>query len=198
MLATALCICLLCATFALIFNIAVHDPEFKEITVTKADRIYFAAYMAVFSVILIRLPFFSKLYAAIALPVLLVSAYTDKKTKLLYKIVFYVLAPLSIVMETLQASFQIQNGVLSFSFQPSFQTLPVIILVSIVGLLKMYGNGDKGMAVICGCIWYLMFPERGWAEAALVECIMIMISQITFYLRAVKEKNLEMKPENIY
>ena len=55
----------------------------------------------------------------------------------------------------------------------------------------MYGNGDKGMAIVCGCTWYLLRPDYGSVESLLMECIMLLIAEVIFYARAIIEKNLD-------
>lgn len=179
MFGTILCLVILGIVFTLFGKMSLNDPDFKDIAVTKSDKIWFGIYLAAFVLIIIKLPIYSKLYASIALPMLLISAYTDKKSKLLYNSVFYSLAPLSVILETAQAG------------RLSLQTLSIIIFVVILELFGMYGNGDKGMAVVCGCTWYLMRPEYGSVESLLMECVMFLIAEIIFYARAIKEKNLD-------
>lgn len=179
MFGTILCLVILGIVFTLFGKMSLNDPDFKDIAVTKSDKIWFGIYLAAFVLIIIKLPIYSKLYASIALPMLLISAYTDKKSKLLYNSVFYSLAPLSVILETAQAG------------RLSLQTLSIIIFVVILELFGMYGNGDKGMAVVCGCTWYLMRPEYGSVESLLMECVMLLIAEVIFYARAIKEKNLD-------
>lgn len=179
MFGTILCLVILGIVFTLFGKMSLNDPDFKDIAVTKSDKIWFGIYLAAFAVIIIRLPIYPKLYASIALPMLLISAYTDKKSKLLYNSVFYSLAPLSVILETAQAG------------RLSLQTLSIIIFVVILELFGMYGNGDKGMAVVCGCTWYLMRPEYGSVDCMLAECVMLLVAEVLFYLRAIIEKNLD-------
>lgn len=179
MFGTILCLVILGIVFTLFGKMSLNDPDFQDISVTKSDKIWFGIYLAVFAVIIIKLPIYSKLYASIALPMLLISAYTDKKSKLLYNSVFYSLAPLSVILETAQAC------------HLSLQTLSIIIFVVILELFGMYGNGDKGMAVVCGCTWYLMRPEYGSVDCMLAECVMLLVAEVLFYLRAIIEKNLD-------
>lgn len=179
MFGTILCLVILGIVFTLFGKMSLNDPDFKDIAVTKSDKIWFGIYLAAFVLIIIKLPIYSKLYASIALPMLLISAYTDKKSKLLYNSVFYSIAPLSVILETAQAG------------RLSLQTLSIIIFVVILELFGMYGNGDKGMAVVCGCTWYLMRPEYGSVESLLMECVMLLIAEVIFYARAIKEKNLD-------
>lgn len=179
MFGTILCLVILGIVFTLFGKMSLNDPDFKDISVTKSDKIWFGIYLAVFAVIIIKLPIYSKLYASIALPMLLISAYTDKKSKLLYNSVFYSLAPLSVILETAQAG------------RLSLQTLSIIIFVVILELFGMYGNGDKGMAIVCGCTWYLLRPDYGSVESLLMECIMLLIAEVIFYARAIIEKNLD-------
>lgn len=91
MFGTILCLVILGITFTLFGKMSLNDPDFQDIAVTRSDKIWFGIYLAVFAVIIIRLPIYPKLYASIALPLLLISAYTDKKVKLLYNMVFYIL-----------------------------------------------------------------------------------------------------------
>ena len=182
---------LLYGVFFGFLTITMKDNDFKEITVTKKDKLWFGFYMACFTFLVIKMPFFPKLYASISLPVLLISAYTDKKLKLLYNAVFYVLAPLAIIAETLYASLIITIDKTSFVFHLSVHTLMIILFAVILELLGMYGNGDKGMVIVCGCIWYLLNPDHGGTEALLADCIMILIAEVLFYIKAVKEKNLD-------
>lgn len=179
MFGTILCLVIFGIVFTLFGKMSLNDPDFKDISVTKSDKIWFGIYLAVFAVIIIKLPIYSKLYASIALPMLLISAYTDKKSKLLYNSIFYSLAPLSVILETAQAG------------RLSLQTLSIIIFVVILELFGMYGNGDKGMAVVCGCTWYLMRPEYGSVDCMLAECVMLLVAEVLFYLRAIIEKNLD-------
>ena len=179
MFGTILCLVIFGIVFTLFGKMSLNDPDFKDISVTKSDKIWFGIYLAVFAVIIIKLPIYSKLYASIALPMLLISAYTDKKSKLLYNSVFYSLAPLSVILETAQAG------------RLSLQTLSIIIFVVILELFGMYGNGDKGMAIVCGCTWYLLRPDYGSVESLLMECIMLLIAEVIFYARAIIEKNLD-------
>ncbi len=158
---------------------------------TRSDKIWFGIYLAVFAVIIIRLPIYPKLYASIALPLLLISAYTDKKVKLLYNMVFYILVPVAIILSTVQSSIRIQPTGPEFSFQLCLQTLSVIIFAVILEVFGMYGNGDKGMAIVCGCTWYLLRPDYGSVESLLMECIMLLIAEVIFYARAIIEKNLD-------
>ena len=187
----ALCIFLLgIVTYTMLYT-SFHDDDFKDIKVTKVDKIQLVAYLIAFIVLLIKLPLFPKIYASIALPILMVSAYTDKKTKLLYGVVFYILAPLSIIIETLQSSFYTFNYKTMFSFHLSIQTLAIIIFVMLIELFGMYGNGDKSMALVCGCTWGIFRPKGGVAESLLVECIMILIAECTFYIKGAIEGNLD-------
>ena len=102
MFGTILCLVILGIVFTLFGKMSLNDPDFKDIAVTKSDKIWFGMYLAVFAVIIIKLPIYSKLYASIALPLLLISAYTDKKVKLLYNMVFYILVPIAIILSTVQ------------------------------------------------------------------------------------------------
>lgn len=172
-------------------KMSLNDPDFQDIAVTRSDKIWFGIYLAVFAVIIIRLPIYPKLYASIALPLLLISAYTDKKVKLLYNMVFYILVPVAIILSTVQSSIRIQPTGPEFSFQLCLQTLSVIIFAVILEVFGMYGNGDKGMAIVCGCTWYLLRPDYGSVESLLMECIMLLIAEVIFYARAIIEKNLD-------
>lgn len=191
MVGTIICLIVLCIVFILFGHISLNDSDYKDIVITRTDKIWFGIYMVVFAVIIIKLPIFPKIYASIALPMLLISAYTDGKIKLLYNVVFYILASLSVLLEILQANiWQLQTDT-AFTFYFSAQTFTIIIFVVILELFNMYGNGDKGMAVVCGCTWYLLRPIQSGAECLLAECIMFLIAEIPFYLRAIKEKNLD-------
>lgn len=191
MFGTILCLVILGITFTLFGKMSLNDPDFQDIAVTRSDKIWFGIYLAVFAVIIIRLPIYPKLYASIALPLLLISAYTDKKVKLLYNMVFYILVPVAIILSTVQSSIRIQPTGSEFSFQLCLQTLPVIIFAVILEVFGMYGNGDKGMAIVCGCTWYLLRPDYGSVESLLMECIMLLIAEVIFYARAIIEKNLD-------
>ncbi len=191
MFGTILCLVILGITFTLFGKMSLNDPDFQDIAVTRSDKIWFGIYLAVFAVIIIRLPIYPKLYASIALPLLLISAYTDKKVKLLYNMVFYILVPVAIILSTVQSSIRIQPTGPEFSFQLCLQTLPVIIFAVILEVFGMYGNGDKGMAIVCGCTWYLLRPDYGSVESLLMECIMLLIAEVIFYARAIIEKNLD-------
>lgn len=191
MFGTILCLVILGIVFTLFGKMSLNDPDFKDIAVTKSDKIWFGMYLAVFAVIIIKLPIYSKLYASIALPLLLISAYTDKKVKLLYNMVFYILVPVAIILSTVQSSIRIQPTGPEFSFQLCLQTLSVIIFAVILEVFGMYGNGDKGMAIVCGCTWYLLRPDYGSVESLLMECIMLLIAEVIFYARAIIEKNLD-------
>lgn len=116
MFGTILCLVILGIVFTLFGKMSLNDPDFKDIAVTKSDKIWFGMYLAVFAVIIIKLPIYSKLYASIALPLLLISAYTDKKVKLLYNMVFYILVPIAIILSTVQSSIRIQPTGTSFRF----------------------------------------------------------------------------------
>lgn len=191
MFGTILCLVIFGIVFTLFGKMSLNDPDFKDIAVTRSDKIWFGMYLAVFAVIIIKLPIYSKLYASIALPLLLISAYTDKKVKLLYNMVFYILVPIAIILSTVQSSIRIQPTGHEFSFQLCLQTLPVIIFAVILEVFGMYGNGDKGMAIVCGCTWYLLRPDYGSVESLLMECIMLLIAEVIFYARAIIEKNLD-------
>lgn len=191
MFGTILCLVILGITFTLFGKMSLNDPDFQDIAVTRSDKIWFGIYLAVFAVIIIRLPIYPKLYASIALPLLLISAYTDKKVKLLYNMVFYILVPVAIILSTVQSSIRIQPTDPEFSFQLCLQTLSVIIFAVILEVFGMYGNGDKGMAIVCGCTWYLLRPDYGSVESLLMECIMLLIAEVIFYARAIIEKNLD-------
>lgn len=191
MFGTILCLVILGITFTLFGKMSLNDPDFQDIAVTRSDKIWFGIYLAVFAVIIIRLPIYPKLYASIALPLLLISAYTDKKVKLLYNMVFYILVPVAIILSTVQSSIRIQPTGPEFSFQLCLQTLSVIIFAVILEVFGMYGNGDKGMAIVCGCTWYLLRPDYGSVESLLMECIMLLIVEVIFYARAIIEKNLD-------
>lgn len=191
MFGTILCLVILGITFTLFGKMSLNDPDFQDIAVTRSDKIWFGIYLAVFAVIIIRLPIYPKLYASIALPLLLISAYTDKKVKLLYNMVFYILVPVAIILSTVQSSIRIQPTGPEVSFQLCLQTLPVIIFAVILEVFGMYGNGDKGMAIVCGCTWYLLRPDYGSVESLLMECIMLLIAEVIFYARAIIEKNLD-------
>lgn len=191
MFGTILCLVILGITFTLFGKMSLNDPDFQDIAVTRSDKIWFGIYLAVFTVIIIRLPIYPKLYASIALPLLLISAYTDKKVKLLYNMVFYILVPVAIILSTVQSSIRIQPTGPEFSFQLCLQTLSVIIFAVILEVFGMYGNGDKGMAIVCGCTWYLLRPDYGSVESLLMECIMLLIAEVIFYARAIIEKNLD-------
>ena len=191
MFGTILCLVILGITFTLFGKMSLNDPDFQDIAVTRSDKIWFGIYLAVFAVIIIRLPIYPKLYASIALPLLLISAYTDKKVKLLYNMVFYILVPVAIILSTVQSSIRIQPTGPEFSFQLCLQTLSVIIFAVILEVFGMYGNGDKGMAIVCGCTWYLMRPEYGSVDCMLAECVMLLVAEVLFYLKAIREKNLD-------
>ena len=191
MFGTILCLVILGIVFTLFGKMSLNDPDFKDIAVTRSDKIWFGIYLAVFAVIIIRLPIYPKLYASIALPLLVISAYTDKKVKLLYNMVFYILVPVAIILSTVQSSIRIQPTGPEFSFQLCLQTLSVIIFAVILEVFGMYGNGDKGMAIVCGCTWYLLRPDYGSVESLLMECIMLLIAEVIFYARAIIEKNLD-------
>lgn len=191
MFGTILCLVILGITFTLFGKMSLNDPDFQDIAVTRSDKIWFGIYLAVFAVIIIRLPIYPKLYASIALPLLLISAYTDKKVKLLYNMVFYILVPVAIILSTVQSSIRIQPTGPEFSFQLCLQTLSVIIFAVILEVFGMYGNGDKGMAIVCGCTWYLLRPDYGSVESLLMECIILLIAEVIFYARAIIEKNLD-------
>ena len=191
MFGTILCLVILGITFTLFGKMSLNDPDFQDIAVTRSDKIWFGIYLAVFAVIIIRLPIYPKLYASIALPLLLISAYTDKKVKLLYNMVFYILVPVAIILSTVQSSIRIQPTGPEFSFQLCLQTLSVIIFAVILEVFGMYGNGDKGMAIVCGCTWYLLRPDYGSVESLLMECIMLLIAEVIFYARGIIEKNLD-------
>lgn len=191
MFGTILCLVILGITFTLFGKMSLNDPDFQDIAVTRSDKIWFGIYLAVVAVIIIRLPIYPKLYASIALPLLLISAYTDKKVKLLYNMVFYILVPVAIILSTVQSSIRIQPTGPEFSFQLCLQTLSVIIFAVILEVFGMYGNGDKGMAIVCGCTWYLLRPDYGSVESLLMECIMLLIAEVIFYARAIIEKNLD-------
>ena len=191
MFGTILCLVILGITFTLFGKMSLNDPDVQDIAVTRSDKIWFGIYLAVFAVIIIRLPIYPKLYASIALPLLLISAYTDKKVKLLYNMVFYILVPVAIILSTVQSSIRIQPTGPEFSFQLCLQTLSVIIFAVILEVFGMYGNGDKGMAIVCGCTWYLLRPDYGSVESLLMECIMLLIAEVIFYARAIIEKNLD-------
>lgn len=191
MFGTILCLVILGITFTLFGKMSLNDPDFQDIAVTRSDKIWFGIYLAVFAVIIIRLPIYPKLYASIALPLLLISAYTDKKVKLLYNMVFYILVPVAIILSTVQSSIRIQPTGPEFSFQLCLQTLSVIIFAVILEVFGMYGNGDKGMAIVCGCTWYLLRPDYGGVESLLIECVMLLIAEVIFYARAIIEKNLD-------
>lgn len=191
MFGTILCLVILGITFTLFGKMSLNDPDFQDIAVTRSDKIWFGIYLAAFAVIIIRLPIYPKLYASIALPLLLISAYTDKKVKLLYNMVFYILVPVAIILSTVQSSIRIQPTGPEFSFQLCLQTLSVIIFAVILEVFGMYGNGDKGMAIVCGCTWYLLRPDYGSVESLLMECIMLLIAEVIFYARAIIEKNLD-------
>lgn len=188
----ALCIFILMIVTITMLYTSFHDPDFKDqLDVTRADLIQCIVYIITFIVMIIRLPLFPKIYASIAMPMLMVSAYTDKQTKMLYNAVFYILAPLSIFLETMQASFGTFNYQTVFHFDVSMKTLAIILFVAVIELFGMYGNGDKGMAVVCGCGWYLLRPSGGITECLLAECVMITLAEATFYIKALKEKNLD-------
>ena len=191
MFGTILCLVILGITFTLFGKMSLNDPDFQDIAVIRSDKIWFGIYLAAFAVIIIRLPIYPKLYASIALPLLLISAYTDKKVKLLYNMVFYILVPVAIILSTVQSSIRIQPTDPEFSFQLCLQTLSVIIFAVILEVFGMYGNGDKGMAIVCGCTWYLLRPDYGSVESLLMECIMLLIAEVIFYARAIIEKNLD-------
>lgn len=191
MFGTILCLVIFGIVFTLFGKMSLNDPDFQDIAVTRSDKIWFGIYLAVFAVIIIRLPIYPKLYASIALPLLLISAYTDKKVKLLYNMVFYILVPVAIILSTVQSSIRIQPTGPEFSFQLCLQTLSVIIFAVILEVFGMYGNGDKGMAIVCGCTWYLLRPDYGSVESLLMECIMLLIAEVIFYARAIIEKNLD-------
>ena len=191
MFGTILCLVILGITFTLFGKMSLNDPDFQDIAVTRSDKIWFGIYLAAFAVIIIRLPIYPKLYASIALPLLLISAYTDEKVKLLYNMVFYILVPVAIILSTVQSSIRIQPTGPEFSFQLCLQTLSVIIFAVILEVFGMYGNGDKGMAIVCGCMWYLLRPDYGSVESLLMECIMLLIAEVIFYARAIIEKNLD-------
>ena len=186
-----LCIFLLIiVTIAMLYT-AFQDPDFKgHLYVTKKDKVSLTIFLILFTIILVHMPLYPKIYVSIALPILLVSAFTDKQTKLLYNSVFYILAALSLILETLQASTTTFNYQTLFHFDLSMKTLSIILFVLIMDVFQMYGNGDKGMAVVCGCAWYLFHPEGGITGCMLAECIMLTIAECTFYVKAIKEKNL--------
>lgn len=116
MFGTILCLVILGIVFTLFGKMSLNDPDFKDIAVTKSDKIWFGMYLAVFAVIIIKLPIYSKLYASIALPLLLISAYTDKKVKLLYNMVFYILVPIATFFLPCNQAFAYNQPATSFRF----------------------------------------------------------------------------------
>ena len=132
MFGTILCLVILGITFTLFGKMSLNDPDFQDIAVTRSDKIWFGIYLAVFAVIIIRLPIYPKLYASIALPLLLISAYTDKKVKLLYNMVFYILVPVAIILSTVQSSIRIQP------------TGPVFVSIMSANIVSNHLCGDLG------------------------------------------------------
>ena len=56
MFGTILCLVILGIVFTLFGKMSLNDPDFKDIAVTKSDKIWFGIYLAVFVLIIIKLP----------------------------------------------------------------------------------------------------------------------------------------------
>lgn len=163
-------------------NIASHDDDFainsEPITFTNKDKVYAIVLTTLTVYYITMLTITAAIFASISLPYLIVSALTDKKTKLVYDTPFYIFLVVAVIIESIL--FQSFHVTVIASF----------ILAEVLALLKLYGRGDRAMTVICGTIYGFNYMNAHMTETLLVTCFMILFAEVTFYIRAIREKNL--------
>ncbi len=113
----------------------------------------------------------SKIFMSIFLSYLLMSAYTDAKTKKVYFIPFFIM-PIMII------------GLSSFNFWGLF----IFIIPIILGLFRLYGIGDIPLVSIIGCIIFL--NNDTVINSILLECIMLLIAEAIFLVVAIFQHNI--------
>jgi len=174
------CISIIVFTGAWLY-VALHDNDFKvgenRIKLLPADVVGIVTYINLSMVILRNLPIYAAVFAIMSLPYLIVAAWTDKKTKLVYDSPFYFFASGTIILSSIANS------------QLTFEGLVIYIFAQILASLKLYGRGDRGMTVVCGSIYYICYNDI--VNALLMTCIMILIAEIILYAQSIKEKNLD-------
>lgn len=108
-----------------------------------------------------------------------ISAITDKHTQLVYLHPQWALLTLSILLESVSCK------------HFSYNTAIIFMFVYFMGMMKMFGKGDVPMSFVGGAAFYLCFPEQGLLMALMFECGMIIVAQVIFYIKNVREHNME-------
>lgn len=175
------CICILGFTY-MWYKMACNDADFVindiPFTVTKYDKLQIVIYMLLSMYFVSNTSIVTAIFATISLPYLIVSAITDKKTKLVYDMPFYMFGVVAIIMESIIAR------------HISLSVVIIYLFAQTLASMKLFGQGDRAMTVICGTIYFFMYPELTAIDALLINCIMLLIAEILFYIRAIKESNL--------
>ena len=117
------------------------------------------------------------IFLSVGLSYLLIAAYMDQKCMSVFVFPGYVLLFIGIALESLL------NG--EFSFFIMF----VFLLPITLGILNAFGRGDIPMCMVFAGAFYLY--SMNLAESLIATCIMILIAEVFFIIKAVKEKNMK-------
>lgn len=154
------------------------DKEF-QIETTKHDIFYFIVCELITFYLLFayRANVYAEIFLGVALAILIVSAYTDKKTMLVYMLPAYVMLSLGVILECIAT-----KGC-------SFYIMIIFALPIFLGLINAFGRGDIPMCMVFGGgIYFCTFRV---IESLFWFCLMIMLTEILFFIKAIKEKNLK-------
>lgn len=155
-----------------------HDKDF-QIEITRKDimMLFTGGIINVFVLLLYKDNISAFILLGFGLAYLLTAAYTDKKTMMVLVAPGYMFMILSIILE-------------SISLQKfSFFVLIVYILPIFLGIINAFGKGDAPMCTIIGGVMY--FITQSITDAIFVECIMILIAEIFFIIKAIISKNMK-------
>lgn len=155
-----------------------YDKEFN-IKTTPHEFLYFIIAFSLNSWILYHFSnnIYTDIYICISLAILTVSAYTDKKTMYVYFVPTYVLFVMGILLESLAMG------------RFSYGICGVFLLPIFLGVVKAFGKGDISMCMVLGGIIYLQ--SQNIIVALFLECIMIILAEVFFIIKAIVEKNLK-------
>lgn len=155
-----------------------HDRDFR-IKLKRADKFLFI-FLSVFPILWITSANTgSGLFAAFAFPYLQISALTDRKTKLVYISPTIILVILAVICECI-----------TFHRLSAF-SLVLFLALSGMSYVGMFGFGDVPMSFVPGIAFFLRFPQNGFLNAMVFECIFMLFSQILFLIENYASGNMQ-------